>query len=164
MNWKNFFARFTALGFLVLAMTVFANAQNSKTKSLISKIKAEFPERQKQIAEKCDGASVVVDVDFASFGDNYDALLRVPSQGLKEMTYGVRRFCTNKSDSTKGDPEKVGALKSKVKKIMLKQVANASDKKISLQSGGVVLIEMAFHDLKGGLSHVEIERGLGEIL
>lgn len=139
-------------------------AQSSKMQSLMNEIKAEFPGRQKEIAEKCDGAQIVMDVDFASFGDNYDALLRVPSQGLKESTNGFRRFCTNSNRTAEHDPAKTGALKSKAKKILLKHIADPSGKKVSLQSGGIVLIEMAFDKLPGGLSYTEIAARLGDIL
>lgn len=139
-------------------------AQSSKMQSLMNEIKAEFPGRQKEIAEKCDGAQVVMDVDFASFGDNFDALQRVPSQGLKETTYGFRRFCTNSNRTAEHDPAKTGAMKAKVKKILLRHVADPAAKKVSLQSGGVVLVEMAFDKLPGGLSTVEIAARLGDVL
>ena len=125
-------------GLLILSASVFASAQSSKMQSLMNEIKAEFPGRQKEIAEKCDGAAVVMDVDFASFGNNYDALLRVPSQGLKETTYGFRRFCTNSNRTSESDSAKTAALKAKVKKIVLKHIADPAGKKVSLQSGGVV--------------------------
>ena len=149
---------------VILSVSVFAEAQSSKMQSLMNEIKAEFPGRQKEIAEKCDGAQVVMDVDFASFGDNYDALLRVPSQGLKESTNGFRRFCTNSNRTAEHDPAKTTAMKSKVKKILLKHIADPAGKKVSLQSGGVVLIEMAFDKLPGGLSYTEIATRLGDVL
>lgn len=164
MNNFKLIKRSVVLGLLILSASVFANAQSSKMQSLMNDIKAEFPGRQKEIAEKCDGAAVVMDVDFASFGDNYDALLRVPSQGLKETTYGFRRFCTNSNRTSEFDPAKTAALKSKVKKIILKHIADPAGKKVSLQSGGVVLIEMAFDKLPGGLSTTEIATRLGDVL
>lgn len=165
MKIKNNFTRFVLLSLCLFTIAVSVHAQSSKSQSLIKDIKAEFPGRQKEIAEKCDGASVVVDVDFASFGDNYDALLRVPQLGLKEMSNGFRRFCTDSDDTSKSDAAKVKALKSKIKKIVLKQVATKEEKKVSLQSGGVVLIEMKFDQpLGGGINYVEIARTLGDIL
>ena len=152
------------LSLAILSTSIFVNAQSSKMQSLINEIKAEFPGRQKEIAEKCDGASVVMDVDFASFGDNYEALQRVPSQGLKETTYGFRRFCTNSNRTSEHDPAKTGAMKAKVKKILLRHISDPAGKKVSLQSGGVVLIEMAFDKLPGGLSTVEIATRLGDVL
>lgn len=149
---------------IVLGLSAFAQAQSAKMQSLMNDIKKEFPERQQLVAEKCGGAAVAFDVDFASFGDNYDALLRVPQQGLKSTSYGFRRFCTDSNNSSSEDAAKVSAVKSKVKKIVLKQAADKSKKKISLQKDGTVLIEMAFHDISGGFSDVEIQRLLGDIL
>lgn len=149
---------------IVFGASLFVQAQSSKMQSLMNEIKAEFPERQKLVAEKCGGAAVQFDVDFASFGDNHDALLRVPQQGLKETAYGFRRFCTDSNDTTKEDAAKVGALKSKVKKIVLRQVADKSKKKIWLEKDGTVVLAMAFHDISGGFSAVEIQRNLGDIL
>lgn len=151
--------------FLILLASIGASAQSSKVKSLINDIKAELPGRQKEIAEKCDGASVIVDVDFASFGDNYDALLSVPQLGLKQTSNAFRRFCTDSNDTTKFDRAKVGALKEKVKKIVLKHVQTVEEKKISLQTGGVVLIEMKFDKpAGGGIDYVAMARKLGDIL
>lgn len=165
MKTNNNFTRFLLLALCVLTIAASVNAQSSKSQSLIKEIKAELPGRQKEIAEKCDGASVVVDVDFASFGDNYDALLRVPQLGLKETSNGFRRFCTDSNDTTKPDAAKVKALKSKVKKILLKHVQTKEEKKISLQKDGTVLLEMKFDQpLGGGINYVEIARKLGEIL
>lgn len=162
---KKSLIRIALLSLTVLALSVFANAQSGKTKSLINEIKAEFPERQKQIAEKCGGANVVVDVDFVSFGDNSDALLRVSQLGLKETANGFRRFCTDSNNTSQEDSAKVGALKAKVKKIILKHVETAEEKKISLQSGGIVLIEMKFDKpLGGGISYTEIAVKLADIL
>ncbi len=154
------------LAVVLIALSVFTVAftQSSRVASLTREIKAEFPERQKQIAEKCEGAEVAVDVDFASFGDNYDALLRVPQQGLKETANGFRRFCTNSERTSESDPDKVSAVKAKVKKVLLRNVAKPEQKKISMQEGGTVLIEMAFGNISGGLSMVEIQRELGQIL
>ena len=165
MKMKKYLLRFINVSSFVLVLCVFAQAQSSKTQSLINEIKAEFPERQKMIAEKCDNASIIVDVDFASFGDNSDALLRVSQLGLKETINGFRRFCTNSSDTTKFDAAKVSALKAKVKKIMLKHVQTEEAKKISLQSGGIVLVEMKFDKpLGGGISYTQIAVRLAEIL
>lgn len=164
MIYRNMLTRFAVLAICIFTIGIAANAQSSKTKSLIKEIQAEFPERQKMIAEKCGGASVVVDVDFASFGDNYDALLRVPQMGLKETANAFRRFCTDSNDTSKEDSEKVGAVKSKVKKILIKYVAKPEDKKISLQSGGVVLVEMAFDTISGGINYVAFATKLGDIL
>lgn len=164
MTLQIFTKRFLLLALAVAAFGFSAQAQSSKMQSLMNDIKAEFPGRQKEIAEKCDGASVVMDVDFASFGDNYDALLRVPSQGLKETTYGFRRFCTNSTRTSEFDPAKTGAVKAKVKKILLRHISDPAGKKVSLQSGGVVLIEMAFDKLPGGLSTSEIAARLGDVL
>lgn len=165
MKIKNNILRFVLFTLCMFAIAASVNAQSSKSQSMMKEIKAEFPGRQKEIAEKCDSASVTVDVDFASFGDNYDALLRVPQLGLKEMSNGFRRFCTDSNDTSKPDAAKVKALKSKVKKIVLKHVQTKEEKKISLQSGGVVLIEMKFDQpLGGGINYVEIARKLGEIL
>lgn len=156
-------AAFVSLFILLTVASV--SAQSSKTQSLMNEIKAEFPERQKMIAEKCDNASVIVDVDFASFGDNSNALLSVSQLGLKETANGFRRFCTNSNDTTKFDAAKVGALKAKVKKIMLKHVQTEEAKKISLQSSGIVLIEMKFDKpLGGGINYVQIATRLAEIL
>lgn len=152
------------IGIAILGMNIFAQAQTAKMKSLINEIKAEFPGRQKEIAEKCGGASVIMDVDFASFDDNFDALQRVPQQGLKNVTYGFRRFCTDSSVSTKQDEAKVEAVKTKVKRILLKEVANAENRKVSLLKDGTVLIEMAFHDPSGGFSDVNIQKQLNDIL
>ena len=149
---------------VILGLNIFAQAQSAKMKSLMNEIKAEFPGRQKEIAEKCGGASVIIDVDFASFGDNYDALQRVPQQGLKSASYGFRRFCTDSNDSTKQDSAKVEAVKTEVKKIILKQVAKAEDRKVTLLKDGTVLIEMAFHDTLGGFSDVNIQKQLNDIL
>lgn len=153
---------------LSLLMTCFAwvtaPAQSSAIASLTREIKAEFPERQKQIAEKCDGAAVTVDVDFASFGEDETALRRVPQLGLKETANGFRRFCTSSDRTTESDPDKVSAVKSKVKKIMLKNVEKPEQKKISLQGDGTVLIEMAFKTISGGMNMMEIQRELGKIL
>ncbi len=165
MKIKNNFVRFVLLTLCMFTIATSVHAQSSKSQNLIKEIKAEFPGRQKEIAEKCDGASVIVDVDFASFGDNYDALLRVPQLGLKEMSNGFRRFCTDSNSTSNFDTAKVKALKSKVKKIILKHVATKEEKKISLQSGGIVLIEMKFDQpLGGGINYVEIARKLGDIL
>jgi len=41
-----------------------------------------------QIAEKCGGASVVVDVDFASFGEDHDALLRIDGRSAPQLPLG----------------------------------------------------------------------------
>lgn len=164
MKIKKHLLRFVNINSVILALCVFAPAQSSKMQSLMNEIKAEFPGRQKEIAEKCDGANVIMDVDFASFGDNYDALLRVPSQGLKETTYGFRRFCTNSNRTSEFDVAKTAAVKAKVKKILLKHIADPAGKKVSLQSGGIVLIEMAFDKLPGGLSTTEIAARLGNIL
>ncbi|MEJ7711855.1 MAG: hypothetical protein WKF84_18790 [Pyrinomonadaceae bacterium] len=117
LNGKQTLVRFAVLIAFTLAIAaVAAQAQNSKTQSLINEIKAEFPERQKQISEGCGGASVMVDVDFASFGDNYDALLKVPQQGLKETANGFRRHCTNSNRTSEQDPAKVDAVKAKSKR------------------------------------------------
>lgn len=164
MIFKSITGRFLMLVLSILTIGVTAQAQSSKMQSLMNDIRAEFPGRQKEIAEKCDSASVIMEVDFASFGENYDALLRVPSQGLKESTNGFRRFCTNSNRTSESDPAKTGAVKAKVKKIMLKHIADPAGKKISLQNGGVVLIEMAFDKLPGGLSHTEIATRLGAVL
>jgi len=163
-NFQQLAVRLTASMLIALAVFTVALAQSSRVTSLTREIKAEFPERQKQIAEKCEGAEVLVDVDFASFGDNYDALLRVPQQGLKETANGFRRFCTSSERTTESDPDKVSALKAKVKKVLLRNVAKPEQKKISLQDNGTVLIEMAFGNISGGLSLVEIQRELGKIL
>ncbi|MEJ7619065.1 MAG: hypothetical protein WKF30_19285, partial [Pyrinomonadaceae bacterium] len=152
LNGKQTLVRFAVLIAFTLAIAaVAAQAQNSKTQSLINEIKAEFPERQKQISEGCGGASVMVDVDFASFGDNYDALLKVPQQGLKETANGFRRHCTNSNRTSEQDPAKVDAVKSKVKKVVIKHVAKPEQKNISLQADGVVLVEMSFGQAGGGL-------------
>ena len=150
---------------LFLATSSFVCAQSSKSQSLINEIKAELPGRQKEIAEKCDGAAVIVEVDFASFGDNSDALLRVPQLGLKETANGFRRFCTDSNNTSQPDAAKVGALKAKVKRIVLKHVQKQEEKKVSLQSGGVVLIEMKFDQpLGGGISYTELAAKLADIL
>jgi hypothetical protein len=165
MKIKNNFVRFVLLTLCMFAIVASVHAQSSKSQNLIKEIKAEFPGRQKEIAEKCGGASVVVDVNFVSFGDNYDALLRVPQLGLKEMSNGFRRFCTDSNDTSKPDAAKVKTLKSKVKSIVLKHVQTKEEKKVSLQSSGVLLIEMKFDQpLGGGINYIEIAKKLGEIL
>lgn len=162
---KNYLAKLTALGFLVLAMSGAAAAQSSKTNSLISEIKAELPGRQKEIAEKCDGVNIVVDVDFASFGDNSVALSSVSQLGLKQTSNAFRRFCTDSSDTSKPDAAKVTALKSKVKKILLRHVQTVEEKKVSLQSGGIILIEMKFDKpAGGGIDYVAMATKLADIL
>jgi len=165
-DYKQLAARLAVLLTVVIASpsSFDVHAQNSKTASLISEIKAELPGRQKEISEKCGGASVIMEVDFASFGDNYDALLKVSQQGLKETTNGFRRFCTNSNRTSEEDPDKVKAVKTKVKKIVIKHVPKPEQKKVSLQDGGTVLIEMVFGQSGGGLSLVEIQRMLGEVL
>lgn len=164
MVYRNMLTRFAILAICILTIGISAQAQSAKMKSLIKEIQAEFPERQKQIAEKCGGASVVVDVDFASFGDKYDALLRVPQMGLKETANAFRRFCTDSNNTSKEDSAKVGAVKTKVKKILIKYVPKPEDKKISLQSGGTVLVEMAFDTISGGINYVSFATKLGDIL
>jgi hypothetical protein len=165
MQLKKYFVRFVHISAVLLALCAFAPAQSSKTLSLIEEIKKEFPERQTQIAEKCAGAKIAVDADFASFGDNSDALLRVSQLGLKETANGFRRFCTDSNNSSQIDQAKVSALKTKVKKITLRHVAEAEQKKISLQPGGTILIEMKFDQpLGGGIDYVAMARKLGEIL
>ena len=149
---------------VILGLNVFAQAQSSKMKSLMDEIKADFPNREKIVAEKCDGAKVVYDVDFASFGDDYDALLRVPSLGLKESSYGIQRFCTDSNNTSQTDKAKVSALKSKVKTVRLKNISDKAGKKITILKDGTLLLEMAFHYYDGGLSNVEVQRILGDIL
>ncbi len=156
--------RFMMLTMIASVVVATSYGQSSRMASLTREIRAEFPERQKQIAEKCEGATVTVDVDFASFGDDYDALLRVPQQGLKETANGFRRFCTNSDRTSESDPDKVSAVKTKVKKVLLKNVAKPEEKKVSLRGDGTVLIEMAFKSISGGISMVEIQRELGKIL
>ena len=162
---KKLKVEFLFLIIIGLFSIVSINAQSSKAKSMANEIRSEFPYRQQQIAEKCDNASVIIDVDFNSFGDNTDALLRVPQLGLKETANAFRRFCTNSNDTSKFDPAKVDALKSKVKKIILKHVESAEAKNVSLQSGEIVLIEMKFDDpSKGGINYVAMADRLAEIL
>lgn len=152
------------LAIVISGLNVFVQAQSSKMKSLMNEIKADFPNREKIVADKCDGAKVVYDVDFASFGDDYDALLRVPSMGLKESSYGIGRFCTDSNNTSQTDKAKVEALKSKVKTVRLKNITDKGGKKITLQKDGTLLIEMAFHYYDAGLSNVEVQRILGDIL
>lgn len=165
MSGKRMITNCIMLALVFLATSGFAFAQSSKSQSLINEIKAELPGRQKEIAEKCENATVTVEVDFTSFGDNSDALLRVPQLGLKETSNGFRRFCTDSNRTSQADAAKVAALKSKVKKIVLKHVETAEAKKVSLQSGGVVLIEMKFDQpLGGGINYNQIAVKLAEIL
>jgi len=158
-------SQFVILALLILVTGIIANAQTNQVKTLTKEIKAELPGRQKEIAEKCDGASPVVEVDFASFGENSTALLSVPQLGLKQTTNAFRRFCTDSSDTTKSDAANIGSLKANVKKIILKHVEKAEDKKVSLQKGGIILIEMKFDKpAGGGIDYVAMARKLGELL
>lgn len=141
-----------------------ARAQSAKMASLMREIEGQIPERRKVIAERCEGANPALEVDFASFGDNYEALDNVPYQGLEETVYGVGRFCTDSNHTSETDPAHVGALKAKVKKIVLRFVPKAGQKNISLKAGGVLLIEMAFGVSGGRFDQVEIQEKLGDIL
>lgn len=164
-NYRSQTAILMALALLLLHATAnSAHAQSSKMASLMREIREQIPDRQKVIADKCEGASVVLEVDFASFGDNYEALENVPYHGLEETAYGVGRFCTNSDRTSETDPAHVGALKQKVKKIMLKFVPKAEQKRISLKAGGVLMIEMAFGVSGGRFDQVEIQEKLGEVL
>ena len=165
MMLKKQFTMFMFAAIVALTSVFTVNAQSSKAKSMAEEIKKEFPYREGQVAEKCDGAKIPFDVDFASFGDNTTALLSVPQLGLKETANAFRRFCTNSNNTSKFDPAKVSALKSKVKRIQLKQADSSSTKKVSLLKDGTILIEMKFDEpTKGGINYVSIATRLSEIL
>ncbi len=162
MSYKSLTAVFAAFALMLLPAS--AGAQNARMESMKRDIVEQIPERQKQIAEGCEGANPVLEVDFASFGDNYEALENVPYHGLEETTYGVRRFCTNSDRTSETDPVHVGALKKKVRKIVLKFVPKAEQKNISLKAGGVLLIEMAFGVSGGRFDQVEVQQKLIDVL
>lgn len=164
MKRKSSAAMLAALALLLFAAADSARAQSARMKSLMHQINEQIPERQKEIAEGCDGAVVVLEVDFASFGDNVESLEYVPDQGLAETTDGVRRFCTNSNRTSETDPDHVAALKSKVKKIVFKFVPKADQKRISLKAGGVLLVEAAFGTSGGRFYASDIQAKLGEIL
>ncbi|CAN5454854.1 hypothetical protein BH20ACI1_BH20ACI1_16240 [soil metagenome] len=159
MNIKNTITFLFAAVVLVLAGSIETNAQSAKMKSLMGEIKDTFPKYEKIITDNCDGAKVKYEVDFASFGDDYDALLRVPSMGLNESSYGIQRFCYYTNDNIGKD-----AVKSKIKTVRLKNITDKGGKKITLLKDGTLLLEMAFHYYDAGLSNVEVQRILGDIL
>lgn len=164
-NYRSLAAILMAMALMPLLATAnAARAQSAKMETLMREIREQIPDRRKIIADKCEGASIVLEVDFASFGDNYEALENVPYHGLEETAYGVGRFCTNSDRTSETDPAHVGALKQKVKKIVLKFVPKAEQKRISLKAGGVLLIEMAFGVSGGRFDQVEIQEQLGEVL
>jgi hypothetical protein len=165
MNMKKTASQPWIFASLILMTGVIAHAQVDQVKTLTKEITAELPGRQKEIAEKCDGASPVVEVDFASFGENAVALQSVSQLSLKQTTNAFRRFCTDSSDTTKSDAANVGSLKANGKKIVLKHVEKAEDKKVTLQKGGIILIEMKFDKpTGGGIDYVAMARKLGELL
>lgn len=164
VNVKQLAVTLAALALLSAVPFVSAQAQSAKVASLRRDIEGQIPERRGQIAERCEGANPALEVDFESFGDNYEALDNVPYHGLEETAYGVRRFCTDSNNTSEADPAHVGALKSKVKKIVLRFVPKAEQKNISLKAGGVLVIEMAFGVSGGRLDQAEIKERLGEIL
>ena len=164
VSYRSSVITFAALALLVMGVTDSANAQSARMSSLMRQINEQTPEHQKLIAEGCEGADVRLEVDFASFGDNDEALSHVPYQGLEETAYGVRRFCTNSNRTSETDPAHVRALKAKVKKIIFKFVPKAEQKRISLKAGGVLLFEMAFGVSGGRFSQSDIQEQLGVIL
>ena len=151
-----------AITFAAIALFLFAansaQAQNER------EIRRQIPEYEKQISDGCEGAKVTLEVDFASFNGNADALSYVPDQGLAEPSDGVRRYCTDSNNTSEADPYKVGKLKNKVTKILLRFVPKASQKRITLQDGGVVLIEAAFGVTGGRFYANDIQDALGKLL
>jgi hypothetical protein len=161
------------LGFLgiflvaILAMSVSINAQNARIEGMIEKIEAEYPTHEATVKEGCDGAVVKFEVDFASFGDKFEALQQVPLDGLYESAYGFKRFCTSSEEGGTFDAANVRAVKRKVAIIRIKQVDDSSKKKVSLIPGNIVLIEMNFNDFNssnGSFEGRQIEDELKKIL
>ena len=159
MNKTKMLKNVILIGIVILGLNIFAQAQSVKMKSLMSEIKDQAPSYEKIIADKCDNAKVTYTFDFDSFGDDYDALLRVPSMGLNQTSSGILRFCYYTENNIGID-----AIKSKVKSVRLKNITDKEGKKITLLKDGTLLIEMAFHYYDAGISDVQVQKILGDIL
>ena len=159
---KSLIYRSAAMTFAAIALFLFA--ANSAQAQNEHEIRRQIPEREKQISDGCEGAKVAIEVDFASFNGHEEALTYVPDQGLAEPAFGVVRYCTDSNNTSETDPVKVGKIKDKVKKIVLRFVPKASQKRITLQEGGVVLIEAAFGVTGGRFYETDIQGALGKLL
>ena len=156
---RNSIHKSTMMVFAVFALFLFA--ANSAQAQTEGQIKKQIPDFEKSISEGCDGARVALEVDFASF--TATALTYVPSQGLEEVADALRRYCTNSNRTSETDDEKVGKLKSKVKKVVLRFVPKPAQKKISFKTGGVLLIEAAFGETGGRFYTSDIQAALSEL-
>ena len=159
MNKMKMVKNMLVMGIVILGLNVFAQAQSTKMKSLMVEVQKQAPYHENIIADKCDNAKVTYIFDVESFGDDADALQRVPSMGLKQTSSGILRFC-HYTENNIG----IDAIKSKVKFVKLKNITDKAGKKITLLKDGTLLVEMAFHYYDAGFSDVQIQKILGEIL
>ncbi|MEO6069094.1 MAG: hypothetical protein ABIP31_01050 [Chitinophagaceae bacterium] len=144
--------------FSALLMFVFASqsvlGQNMATKKIIAKYAADYiPEFKESLAYRSGNpalAKIDVDIDFGSFGDNYEELDLAVRQlhQLKGAILFLAKDATGKEAIEKG-----------LKKITIRKTSDVGKKEISISNGNLLLATNSF-DLKTLISTSEIQKFL----
>ena len=100
-----------------------------------------LPERVKEIEEIC-GAPIPYDVDWASFGDDGEALKFLDNISCHRLNMALRMIC--------GDEMGKEAVRQGLKKVKLVNVKDASAMKLAFD-GGVLEMHCAYALGAGGL-------------
>ncbi len=151
-------------GFFMFGMVDSASAQSlviAKEKKWIDK---GIPKYKEEIIEKCGDFKFEMEVDYESFMPIPDRVSLVDSQGLLQVRNALRRVCTDSSDTSAQSEEAAAAVRGKIKRIVLTNIADPKKKSIELTKDGVLYVRNSYTEPGGITPYVEMATKLLKIL
>ena len=151
-------------GFFMFGTADSVSAQSlviAKEKKWIEK---GIPKYKEEIVEKCGDFKFEMEVDYDSFTPIPERVSLVDSQGLLQVRNALRRVCTDSSDTSARSEEAAAAVRSKIKRIVLTNIADPKKKNIELTKDGVLYIRNSYTEPGGITADVEMATQLLKIL
>ncbi|MEO8073480.1 MAG: hypothetical protein ABI891_14615 [Acidobacteriota bacterium] len=148
---------------------MFGTADSVSAQSLvIAKEKKEIdktiPQYKQEIIEKCGDFKFEMEVDYDSFTAIPERVTLVGNQGLLQVRNALRRVCTDSSDTSARSEEAAAAVRSKIKRIVLTNIADPKKKNIELTKDGVLYVRNSYTEPGGIVDYVAMATQLLKIL
>lgn len=151
-------------GFFMFGAVDSVSAQSlviAKEKKWIDK---GIPKYKEEIVEKCGDFKFEMEVDYDSFMPIPDRVSLVDSQGLLQVRNALRRICTDSSNTSAQNEAAAAAVRGKIKRILLTNIADPKKKNIELTKNGVLYVRNSYTEPGGITAYVEMATQLMKIL
>lgn len=123
-----------------------------------------IPKYKEEIIEKCGDFKFEMEVDYDSFMPIPERVSLVDSQGLLQVRNALRRVCTDSSNTSAQSEEAAAAVRSKIKRIVLTNIADPKKKNIELTKDGVLYVRNSYTEPGGITEYVSMATQLLKIL